>query len=463
MIYSSLLFIYGFFPVSLAVYHFTPKKLKDISLFLLSLIFCGFFSLEFLVFMLIYIAVNYTCARITYALKWQKSGCGGVSLVPFATGILFDILLIFAFRSSIFSWIYEPFNLPDGFFHVGISFFTLSACGYLIDVYKGRIKAEINFIRFGLFIMMFPRLWVCSVVSYDNFVRILKKRKIRMSELGAGMELFVKGLAKKVIIADSLFMLYSDIKSIETGNLACLTAWLGLIAYIFCLYFTLSGISDMGNGIACCFGFRFPNCFSYPVFSSRIRYFSVKWQVQTVQWFRKYVLQPLCAFINDKYAGMFISAGVPVLIGFWYKFSLNGIIWGLFIGLGIIIESRLRSMKMLKSTGIIYTFVVILILSVFLSCGSAGEALRYLWAMVGGNRLFADSLTAYFVRYYIIILLAAMYSSTDLFKNTVARLEKTRFRIIVSVLWQVSVVFLFVVCTALISYTGSSEMNLIKL
>ena len=359
MVYSSLLFIYGFFPLSLAIYFLTPKKFKDITLFSLSMIFCGLFSLKFLFFMLVYTMVNYISARLTYRLKWKEQKYRKFMAIPFSAGILFNILSLFAFRTELFSWILKPFHLQiQNFFPVGISLFTLSATGYLIDVYKGRIKAEINFIRFGLFVMMFPRLIMCSVVSYDNFLKIWRKRKIRLTELGTGMEIFVKGLAKKIILADTLFSLYSAIKSIDTGNLPVLTAWLGATAYILCLYFTLSGISEMGIGISYCFGYAFPQSFNYPLFNSRIRHFSAKWHVQAVQWFRKYVLHPFRSVINAKYINIFISVSLWILMGFWYKFNAGGIIWGLIIGVAIIIESRLKNTRMLKSTGIIYTFVV---------------------------------------------------------------------------------------------------------
>ncbi len=461
MVYSSLLFIYGFFPLSLTIYSVTPKKFKDIALFLLSMIFCGLFSLKFLFFMLIFTAVNYTSARITYSLKWKEQKFRKFMSIPFAVGILFNMLSLFAFRTEIFSVLIRPFSFPESFFPFGISLFTLSATGYLIDVYKGRIKAEINFIRFGLFIMMFSRLLMCTVISYDSFLKVWRRRKIRLNELSTGMGLFVKGLAKKVIVADTLFMLYSAIKS--TNNIPVLTAWIGAVAYMMCLYFTLSGISEMGTGISYCFGYGFPQSFNYPLFSSRIRHFSAKWHIQVMQWFRKYAVQPFRNVIKAKYINVFMIFLVWILMGFFYTFSLNGIVFGLLMGFAVIIESRLKNVRMLKSTGIICNFVVITILSVFLSSESISEALRYIWAMIGGNRMVADTLTAYFVKSYIIIFLVAMYASTDLFRNTVRRINRTRFRFITAVFSPVVTVLVFAVCTALIAYTGSSENVLIRL
>ena len=463
MSYSSLLFIYGFFPLSLIVYYLTPHKLKDIALFLLSMIFVGLFSLKYLLFMLIYIIFNYTSARIIYKLKWKNSEYKQFKNILFALGIIFNVTVLFSFRMNFFTLLDKLFNFPESFFPVGISLFTLSAVGYLIDVYKGRIKAEINFIRFGLFIMMFPKLLMGPVISYDNFIHIVKKKKITMNELGAGLNIFIKGLAKKVIVADTLFSLYSAIKSCEIRNISAVSAWLGIISYILCLYFTLSGVSDMGTGIARCFGFQFQQSFNYPIFSSRIHFFATKWHIHVVHWFRKYIIRPLTSKMTRNNINILVYIFVWLLVGFWYKFSFNGVIWGILMGMAIAVEDKIKKVKMLKSTGIIYTFLVTTVLTVFLSEKNISDSLYYLFAMIGGNRIFADSLTAYLLKSYIVILLAAMYASTDLFKSTTERLYKTRFRWVALIVSPLIIVLTLAVCTAIISYTGSSEMILMQL
>lgn len=463
MEYSSLLFIYGFFPVSLILYYLTPHKLKDISLFLLSMVFVGLFSLKYLLFILLYIICNYIFARITYKFKWKSSKYERFKNIPFVLGIIFNTAVLFSFRMDFFAFLNKPFNFPENFFPVGISLFMLSATGYMIDVYKGRIKAEINFIRFGLFIMMFPKLLMGPVISYDNFIRIVKKRKITMNELGAGLNIFVKGLAKKIIIADTLFSLYSAIKSCDIKDISTFTAWLGIVSYILCLYFTLSGISDMGTGIARCFGFQFQQGFNYPLFSSRIHFFAARWHIHIVHWFRKYIVRPFISRLTRHYINILIYIFVWIFVGFWYKFSLNGIIWGILMGVAIAVEDKIKKVKMLKSTGIIYTFLVTTVLAVFLSENSVSDSLHYLFAMIGGNRILADSLTAYLLKSYIIILLTAMYASTDLFKSTIERLYRTRFRWVVFIISPLVMMMVLAICTALISYTGSSEMILMQL
>lgn len=195
MLYSSLLFIYGFFPAALGIYYITPRKFKDIALLLESMIFCGVFGLNYLGFIMAFTVVNYIAARSIYSLNGRNSP---MRRIPFAAALIFDILSLFSFRSDILNFLSLKMN--ENFFAVGISMYTLSAIGYLIDVYTGKIKADVNFVRFALFIMMFPRLIMGPVVSYDYFVRILKNRRITMNGLGNGVMLFIKGLAKKIIL-----------------------------------------------------------------------------------------------------------------------------------------------------------------------------------------------------------------------------------------------------------------------
>lgn len=266
MIYSSLLFIYGFFPLSLLIYYAAGRKLRNGVLLILSMIFCGLISLYFLAFMILYTAVNFAACGFIEKKRPDKAWPS----VCFALAVIFDIAAVFIFRTDLFSGLKSLIHVPDGFFPVGISFFTLSAVGTLIDVYCGRLKAERNIVNFGLYIMFFPRLFMGPVLRYSSFAKMLKNRRDGLNEIGIGFTIFVKGLAKKIIAADSLYMLYTAVRSIDIGTMTALTAWIGITAYLLCLYFTLSGFADMGVGIAYCFGFKFPQSFNYPLFSTRI-------------------------------------------------------------------------------------------------------------------------------------------------------------------------------------------------
>lgn len=459
MLYSSLLFIYGFLPLSLLIYMVTPESMKKNVLFVLSMVFCALNSLKFLEFMIIYTLVNYIAGAFIWILRDKKI----LSAIPMIFGVSFDIISIFTFRTDKFSFIRENFHIPEEFFPVGISFFTLSAIGYLVDIYRKRMRAERNPIKFGLYIMMFPRIIMGPVIRYNTFRKMLKNRKSDLSEIGIGFTIFVKGLVKKVIFADTMYMLYNAVKSVDIWEMPALNAWLGMTAYMLCLYFTLSGFADMGTGIGYCFGFRLPHSFNYPVFSTKIRDFAGSWHIQIIYWFRRYISKPLCELGGGRVYRKIIFILSWGAVGFWYRFDINGFLWGFFIGLSVVVEKLLGRMKILKATGIIYTYAVTMICAVFLSGENVSYSLHYLLAMLGGNKVFADSQTLYLLKYYIVLLLICMYFSTNLFRNMLMRSGKTKLRVVMGICSPVITVILLAVCTALISYNGSSGMILMKL
>lgn len=459
MLYSSLLFIYIFLPVSILLYYVTPSKHREKTLLILSIIFCGMINLWFLGFMLVYVAVNYIAMRTIDKFSERKE----IASIPFAAAVCFDLTAILIFRTKYFVSLLSSIGVPNGFFPLGISFFTLSAIGTLIDVYTGKMKSDKNVLRFALYIIFFPRLIMGPVMRYGSFNKAVRERKDGLYEMGVGFTIFVKGLAKKIIAADNLYMLYTAVGRVDYGELSALTAWIGITAYILCLYFTLSGFSDMGVGISYCFGVRLPKSFSYPMSSNKIRYFAARWHTNVTHWFRRYVTRPLSRSIKNRYARQSVSIAVWGLFGFWYTFSMNGFIWGLLIGTAITIESRLDKRRIMVISGVIYTFLIAAVCTVFLAEESFSGAFRYLLAMLGGNRIFADTISLYLLKSYIVILLIGLYTSTSLFRNMLMRSGKNKLSTAFSILSPIAVTGILIVCTVMISYSGSSGMILMKL
>lgn len=458
-VYSSLLFIYGVLPVSLLLFYITPKKLREMMLLFLSAAFCCLLSLYFLIFIVAFAAVNYIFMHLISRSRRSEK----LAAVPLTVGIILDLVAILAFRTQFFTWLHRMIRAPEGFYPVGISFFALGAIGTLIDVYKGRIKADRNMVRFALYIMFFPRLLMGPLLRYRVFTNILDNRSENLSGMGVGMTIFVKGLAKKVIAADNLYMLYAAAGSSDVGEISAVTAWLGAVAYILCLYFELSGFADMGTGTAYLFGLKFPQSFNYPLFSIRLKYFAARWQSQVTQWLRRYVTKPIYGVCRKRWlreAVFIIGWG---LFGFWYTVDLGGVVWGILIGAAVIIESRLLRKKIMNFTGMIYTFFTVVICGVFLSGDSLGSSVRYLFAMAGGNGVLADSDSFYLIKSYIVLLLVTMYASTDLFRNLMTRSGKNRIKAAIMAVSPVLVLAVLVLCTAFISYGGSSHMILMKL
>ena len=459
MVYSSLLFIYGFLPVSILLFYITPKKYRELTLLLLSAVFCGMISLYFLMFILSYTVVNYGFVHlISRAGKNEK-----LAAIPLASGIIIDLALLLVFRTEYFSWLHNILKVPEGFFPVGISFFSLAAVGTLIDVYKGRVKAEKNIVKFSLYFMFFPRLIMGPLLRYGVFRRILDSRRETSENIGIGMTLFVKGLAKKVIVADDLYMLYTAVQSQNVKELSAVTAWLGITGFVLCLYFNLSGFADMGTGIAYCFGYRFPQSFNYPLISTKIKYFAARWQSQVIQWLRRYVTKPLYGVCRHRWIKELIFIFGWTMFGIWYKFNINGAVWGLLIGTAVVIEGRIAKRKIMDITGIIYTALIILICSVFLAGSSLSYSGRYLVAMLGGNGVIADGQAFYLLKSYIVMLLASIYAASDLFRNMMTRSGRKKVKTVITAASTLVVLAALIICTALLSYSGSSEMLIMKL
>lgn len=459
MIFSSLTFIYAFFPVSLGLYHLTPTKYKNIMLFILSSIFCGMQSLYFLAFMLVYSAFNFF---IGIAIE-RTSRFKILSVFMLLIGIVSDALVFLLFKSKLFDKAIEEMNIITLIVPIGISFFTLSAIGNMIDIFKQKNKAERNFLSFSLFIMFFPKLPMGPLVNYRRFSSMLKKRENGMLEIGRGMGIFVKGLAKKVLLADNLYLIYSAVHSMNVSDLSALSTWIGTISYMLCLYFSLSGISDMGIGIARCFGFRLPQSFNYPSFSMGINDFSLRWHIPVLRWFRRYIVRPVYKKTSNVFLVSISVISAWILIGLWYDFSLNMLVWGVIMGISIMIERIFVNPKTLKATSIFYTFFVISFASAFFFGDNLLYSVHYLLAMIGGNNNIADTVSFYLLKSYVVVLLIGIYAATDLFRNLTERSGKKTIKSFVRIVSPVASVILLAICTAVISFSGESEMLLLNM
>lgn len=458
MIYSSLIFIYGFLPLSLLIYYVCPKKYREYSLLFMSAVYCAAWGIGYLLYMTAFTAFNYIgCLSVQNLRKKGKK-----YYLPYWLCVFADIAAAVGFRSQFSDETADFLNLPHGFFPIGISFFTLSAIGVLTDVYNGKTKFSGNPTRFILYIIYFPKIIMGPLVRYNAFSKMLDKNNAGLDSIGRGMGTFVKGLAKKVIVADGLYSLYTAVNSTDIRNIAALNAWLGVIAYILCLYFTLSGFADMGIGISRCFGIKLPTCFNYPLFSTSIRGFSSSWNIQLVLWFRRYFFKPVASLNRKNFFKIIIFTSAWSLIGLWFKFSINGLIWGIITAAAIMTEKKIKAVKAQNITGLFYTIVFAVMGGILFSQANPSDAFAYLLSFFGRSGEFADQLSLYLLKSYIVLILAAAYASTNLFRNTLAKAESTKVSVLIEVLSPVTVLLLLMLCTAFISYNGASEMILIK-
>lgn len=452
MIFSSLIFIYAFLPLSILIYYIVPKGFRNKVMLCLSVIFCGIQGLNFLGFMAAYTLLHFAEGILLGKIRHKKI----ISYTILAAIILADIIILLIYREKLFINDY----VPEIFVPIGISFSTLSAIGYCLDVCRGKIRAEKNFFRFSLYMLFFPKLPMGPIINYSSFRRMTKYRTMGINEIGAGMVVFVKGLAKKILFADNIYILYAAVMGININELSAISAVLGVIAYGLCLYFTLSGLSDMGAGLARCFGFRLPQSFNYPISSRGLGEFSSRWHMTVTGWFSRYILKPLKQKSSSRILESLAVIFIWSILGLWYDLRLNTLIGGFLIGAVIAAEKFIFTKKNSSFTSMIYTFFVISLCTVFFMWDTPIHSLKYLLVIVGGNNSIIDPASIYLLKVFIVVLLICLYGATDIFRNIVERSGKKWIKVLSNIVTPITTLILLILCTAEISYTGASEMTL---
>ncbi|MBE7042966.1 MAG: MBOAT family protein [Ruminococcaceae bacterium] len=424
MIFSSTLFLFYFLPAVLLVYFLVPEKAKNVVLFLFSLLFYAWGEPVYILLMLFSILFNYTCGlALGRYQQYKKQILTGSVVVNL--GLLFFYKYIDFFIGSIINPLI-PGNLP--LLHlalpIGISFYTFQAMSYVIDVYRGKAQPQKNVISFGTYVALFPQLIAGPIVRYTTIEEQLKKRTISAKGIYSGILCFVIGLSKKVLIANNIGMLWDTMHTAE--YLSVVSAWLGILAFTFQIYFDFSGYSDMAIGLGQMFGFEFEKNFNYPYTSQSITDFWRRWHISLSSWFKEYVYIPLGGnrvSSSRMRLNLFIVWG---LTGFWHGASFNFIMWGLYYAVLLIIEKEFLKKYLEKLPGLLqsmYSLFFVVIGWVFFAATDLGDAFRYLGAMFGftGNKLM-DSTAQYSLRSYLIILIIAAVASHPYVKNQCTKL-----------------------------------------
>ena len=306
---------------------------------------------------------------------------------------------------------YRELSLP-----IGISFYTFQSLSYIIDVYRKKVKPQNSLLLYAVYISMFPQLIAGPIVRYIDIEEQLTNRKTSAVRLGQGAALFIRGLAKKAVIANMTGEIFQQISDMQASQMTVLMAWLGCISYAFQIYFDFSGYSDMALGLGRMFGFEFRKNFDYPYISRSITEFWRRWHISLSTWFREYVYIPLGGNRCSAARNMVNLMIVWTLTGMWHGAAWNFIVWGVYYGVLLVMEKYVwgASVDQLPSpVRRIYSLVLILIGWVFFFSPSIGYALRYLAAMFGGGAGIADK-GAWFILFshWLLYLLAVLGSTT---------------------------------------------------
>lgn len=426
MVFSSPIFLFLFLPFFLIVYYLVPDKIKNWVLLLFSILFYSWGEK-----LIVFVMLGSTVIDFFSAQYIEK----GYRKMGLTISIIANLGFLFFFKY--FNFTFENFNAFLSFFDIqseylknlpkialpiGISFYTFQTLSYSIDVFRGDTKANRNFIEFATYVTMFPQLVAGPIVRYTDIAKELKKRNHNLSNFTIGVERFIVGLAKKVLLANTFAYVADEIFSFPHYSMTPSLAWLGIIAYSFQIYFDFSGYSDMAIGLGKMLGFNIPENFNYPYISKSIKEFWRRWHISLSTWFRDYLYISLGGnrvSKNRTYINLFI---VFFVTGLWHGASWNFIVWGLFHGLFLVIE-RIGFDKILANLWLplqhLYALLVVLIGWVFFRAETLTDAMTYLGYMFGYNTAnfnFVD--VGMFITYeFIITSILAILFSTPIYRN----------------------------------------------
>ncbi|MFZ6053179.1 MBOAT family O-acyltransferase [Halocola ammonii] len=381
MVFSSIVFLFFFLPLVLLVYFMLPGvRQRNVFLLLASLVFYAWGEPVFVLLMLFSCAVNYTVGLVMSKAAGRKW--------PLVLGVVVNLLILVIAKYSDF--MVENLNtiLPEGNklsqpnipLPIGVSFFTFQAISYLVDIWRNQAHVQKNPLRLSLYIALFPQLIAGPIVRYHHIATELHRRVHHFAMFRYGVERFVIGLAKKVLIANPMGQ-YADSVIAESGNWDTPSAWMAIVAYSLQIYYDFSGYSDMAIGLGRMFGFNFHENFNFPYRARSIQEFWRRWHISLSTWFRDYVYIPLGGNRLGDYRTYFNLTLVFFLTGLWHGASWNFVFWGMLHGTFLIVE-RLGFKNVLQRIGglaNVYTLLVVVFAWVFFRIESFGDA----WKFVG--------------------------------------------------------------------------------
>ncbi|MCR5097536.1 MAG: MBOAT family protein [Lachnospiraceae bacterium] len=411
MVFSGLPFLFIFLPLTLAAYFLVPLKFKKVVLIIASIIFYAWGEPVYVLLMLLSIAVNFGMALFAYQKK-----------LPLVIAIVYDLamLVVFKYAGLFISTIsgltgmYIPelqLSLP-----IGISFYTFQAMSYVIDVYRGDVKAAKNPIDFGAYLAMFPQLIAGPIVRYKTIEEELKNPAISFENFSTGISRFVVGLGKKVLIANSIGRVWTQISQVGRDDLSMATAWIGIAAFTLQIYFDFSGYSDMAIGMGRMLGFSFLENFDHPYESKSITEFWRRWHMSLGTWFREYVYYPLGGSKRGRGRQLFNIFIVWMLTGFWHGASWNFLLWGIYYAVLLFLEKLWLLDKLKKApkpVSALYTLFFVALGWAIFSWQDIRDVSGFFASMAGfGGRGVVDSSAFYFIRSYVILLVTAAVGAT---------------------------------------------------
>lgn len=431
MVFSSLVFLFAYLPITLLAYYLVPRQGRNIFLFIVNLIFYGWGEPKLVLLMVFNIFFNYIGG---WLVDKYRADAKKKKLFLILTCVLdIGILAVFKYTGMITETLNMlPFlNIPELKISlpIGISFYTFQTMSYVIDVYRDDAPVSKNFINFGTYVALFPQLIAGPIVRYRDVAEQLVNRRETLEMFTRGVKLFMVGLAKKVIIANTMGTLTTNIFATTDEN-GVVGTWVGMIAYTFQIYFDFSGYSDMACGLGNMLGFEFLKNFNYPYIAKSITDFWRRWHISLSTWFKEYVYIPLGGNrkgVKRQILNLLIVWG---LTGLWHGAAYNFVLWGLYYGLLLILEKFVLKKFLDRLPSFvqhIYTLFIVIIgwgLFYFTDVGQLGEFMADLFNFgngICGNQAFN------LIMSNLPMLIIAAVASTPLAAMLYNRFEHTHF------------------------------------
>ncbi len=417
MVFSSITFLYFFLPIVILLYFITPKKYKNFILLFSSLFFyfCG--EPKYTLLLIASIIINYIHGILIEKYRGTK-----IAKCVLVSSIVINLLLLGIFKYSNFlvSNISCIFHIDIKFVKIalpiGISFYTFQAMSYVIDVYRGEVKAQKNPFNLALYISLFPQLIAGPIVRYKTINDELNHRNHSFDDFAYGVKRFVVGLSKKVLLANSLGELWKF--AIYTEQPSVLFYWLGAIGFALQIYFDFSAYSDMAIGLGRFFGFHFLENFNYPYIAKSITEFWRRWHISLGTWFRDYLYIPLGGNKTTRLKWLRNIFIVWFCTGFWHGADWNFIIWGIVFGV-ILAAEKLFLLKFLEKVPSVfshlYTLLIIIFSHVLFNSSNITDAVLYMKGMLGMiNIPIASNEALYYLGSYKVLIIVAIICSTPI-------------------------------------------------
>lgn len=431
MVFSSIVFLFYFLPITLILYFIVPKRFRNLVLLVSSLVFYAWGEPKYILLMLISTLVDYTAGRIIDYYDEKKNDRGRKLGLFISLAMNLGLLSFFKYGDFLITnfnnLLSSDVSLLNLALPIGISFYTFQTMSYTIDVYRREVDVQKNFLSFATYVSLFPQLIAGPIVRYKTIAHEIDHREIKFEMVSEGIKRFVIGLAKKVLLANNIGLLWETVKAMDFATLPSLSALLGILAFSFQIYFDFSAYSDMAIGLGKIFGFNFLENFNYPYMAKSITDFWRRWHISLGTWFKEYVYIPLGGNRGGIFKTLRNISLVWMLTGLWHGASWNFLLWGVYFGIILILEKTFL-LKLLYRLPVFvqhfYTLFLVLISWVLFSFEELSQVIEYLQRLFGVGTSFLNDTSIYLLYTNAILFTILIFASTNLPKRVFARIKE---------------------------------------